>query len=149
MRNCQTYITACLASLMMFAAVARAETKSGDVTLKKQDVFDMPVSVQVGTKVHAACKFRSDDFFHQSVIIANADLENTSDKPMYYVSNVAFFDVDHHMIGCTSQGSMGQPLKAGEKTQLGSCIIFAPAAEIAKVKSYQVTWYETPNKGDL
>ena len=121
--------------------------KSGKVELKeRKSMFDKTFEVSIGDKIKANCKFYIDEFFKKKIIWAGADLENTSSKSMHYAYYVAFFDKDRNIIGCAHQSSMGNGLKPGEKTQLGSCLISLPSSEFAKVKYYQVLIYESVNE---
>jgi hypothetical protein len=57
---------------------------------------------------------------------------------------VAFFDKDKNLIGSTGQGSFGdEGLKAGEETQMGSCLIELPKDKYKEIASFQAVIYET------
>jgi hypothetical protein len=135
--------------LVCLSATARAETKSGPAKLAESKFGppdDAPM-VDMGKTVKLTAKFYITDFFGSKVITAGATVKNTGKAPMFYVFNVAFFDKDNHLLGCASQASFGeQGMKAGEETQLGSLLVMLPASEIAKVASYQATFYESEHK---
>jgi hypothetical protein len=134
--------------LLIFAvAPSRAETKSGPIILKQQTVGDSAQpTLTLGHKVKVSCNFGTTDFFGSTVIAAGATIKNTASVPMFYSYHVAFFDEKKNLIGCASQTSMNEGLKPGEETQLGSCLITVPPGALARVKSYQVTWYESAKK---
>jgi hypothetical protein len=131
----------------VFASLAMAETKSGPITLKESKFGDDAApTVTLGHKIKVSCNFHITDFFGENIIAAGATLKNSAAVPMFYSYNVAFFDEKHNLVGCACQGSMNEGLKPGEETQLGSCLIDCPADVLAKVKTYQVTFYEAEKK---
>lgn len=123
--------------------------KSGKIKLKEaKSAFDKKAffNVKTGKQIKVEGKFRISDFFGSKVVMATADAENTSKKALYYAFFVAFFDKSKNLIGCASQVASMQPLKAGEKTQFGMCIIHLPEAEIKKIASYQLVFIESDKK---
>jgi hypothetical protein len=62
---------------------------------------------------------------------------------MYCQYYVAFFDKAGTLIGCAAQGTGDKGLAAGEKTHLGSCLVFLPAGCHEKVIQYKVAYYES------
>jgi hypothetical protein len=59
----------------------------------------------------------------------------------YYV---AFFDKDGKLLGCAGQGTFDKKgLRAGESTQLGSCLIPLPAGLHEKAVQYKIAFYES------
>jgi hypothetical protein len=122
--------------------------KSGKIKLKEaKNTFDKKAffNVKIGKKIAVEGKFGISDFFNSKVVMANANVKNTSKKDLYYAYFVAFFDKNKNLIGCASQGNM-TPLKAGKATQLGSCIIQLPESEIKKITSYQLVFIESDKK---
>ena len=123
--------------------------KSGEIKLKEaKNAFDKKAffKVQTGKKIKVEGKFRISKFFDSKVVMATADAENTSKKDLYYAYFIAFFDKNKKLIGCASQVASMQPLKAGEKTQFGMCIISLPESEIKKITSYQLVFIESDKK---
>ena len=135
--------------LTFLCTFASAELKSGPARLAESK-FGPPEggpAVEMGKTIKLTAKFYISDFFGSKVISAGATVKNTGNAPMFYAFHVAFFDKDHHLLGCTSQNSFGdQGLKPGEQTQLGSLIVTLPAAELTKVASYQAAFYESEHK---
>jgi hypothetical protein len=128
--------------------VSFGETKSGDATI--QSLTDSEgVVVKLGTDVSVSCRLRLMDLLGGKAISARANLQNTSKKQMYFSYNVAFFDGDHNLIGCASQPGIGSPMEPGDTLQLSSALVVVPLEEIKKIKSYQITWFESPDKAGL
>ena len=72
-------------------------------------------------------------------MLANPEIKNLSGKELEVAYHVAFFSKSGELIGsATQQGSVKADAK---KMQFGSCIITAPAVEIAKITSCKVTVY--------
>jgi hypothetical protein len=132
----------------VMAASVLAETKSGKVELKESDFPPKGApNVEMGQTVKLTANFYISEFFGSKIINAVPRVKNTGDKPMHVLFNVAFFDADGKLLGCVSQGSFSdEGLAAGEETQLGSCLIKLPEAELKKVKSFQASFYESEQK---
>jgi hypothetical protein len=130
------------------AAVAGVVTvrKEGPVKLQEAGPFDdgKIVKVPFGKTVKATAKLRLDEFFDRRIINANVEVKNEAKVPMFFHYYVAFFDAKGELLGCAGQGDFGDDgLKPGEKTQLGSCLIFLPHGDAKRVASYKITWYES------
>ena len=125
---------------------ALGETKSGKCTLREAGAFDdeKHVVVKVGEKVKGTCSFYIDEFFGKKIVNANIKIENTTDNAMFCEYHVAFFDKNGNLVGCASQGTMGDDgLGAGKETLLGSCLITVPKDKLKRIASYKVTFYES------
>jgi hypothetical protein len=136
--------------VLILAISARAETKSGDITLP-WNIKDA-VQIKMGTQVQVTCRISASRFFTMHFINALIDLHNTTQTPMYYSLNIAFFDADHNLIGCIKQNSYGTPpdgLKPAEFVHGSSDMTAIPDDQINKIKSYQITWYEAADPADL
>lgn len=138
-----------LALLIFIAPLGYAQQKAmqqkeGDVKLKKGNYFDDDVfSVRVGKYVDATRKFFIDDFFEKLMICANVEIKNPTNKIMHCEYYVAFFDREGNLVGCASQGTMDDGLKAGEDTNFSSCLVFIPHSMFDKVTSYKLIFYES------
>lgn len=136
-------------ALVATVAVAQndaGKAKSGPVKLVPGGPFDKDkvTEVKLGEKVEVVAKLRAGEFMDQLVAFGNADLNNTSDQPMFYAYYVAFFDADRQLVACQSQASMPtRPLEPGKKTSLGSCIMPLSQADIDRIASYQVRFVES------
>ena len=123
--------------------------KSGKVKLKiAKSSFDKKASfhVKLGKQLKTTCNFRISKFFDSTVVMAGAEMINTSKKDLYYAYYVAFFDKAKNLIGCATQVSSMSQVQPGAKTNLGSCIIYLPMSEIKKITSYQVILIESDKK---
>jgi hypothetical protein len=57
---------------------------------------------------------------------------------MYFNYYVALFDKDKKLVGASGQGSFGNDgLRAGEETQMGSCLIHLPKDRYKDIASLQ------------
>jgi len=79
-----------------------------------------------------------DEFFGRPIISAGAEVANPTQKKWVGHYHVALFDKDKKLVGCESQEV---ELEAGKNTQLGSCMIFAPAEVLKTVKYAQWRFY--------
>jgi hypothetical protein len=138
-------IVLCFVFTLCMTRTSRAETKTGDVTLTSNPSAE----ISLGTKVKLTCNFYTATVHGASGIWISANLQNVSADPMYCSCGVAFFDADGKLVACSTQAKDLSPLKPGAKTQLGSINVLVPATEIAKIKSFQVVWFETKNQADL
>lgn len=134
--------------LMLPAAVTQAaevDRKAGVANLQEAGAFDDDKIQLLELKadgVTVTAKLRFDDFFDKMIINANANVHNTNDKAKFYYYYIAFFDADGNLLGCTGMGSFGDKgFGAGEKTQLGSCLIPLDKADRKKVKTFKATLY--------
>jgi hypothetical protein len=131
---------------MVLAVSAQAASIEGDIKLNysksmfSEDVFKK----EFGDVVKATCKWYVGEFFGKQTVFAGITVKNTGAKPMFFHSYVAFFDKDKKLVGATGQGSFGDDgLKPGEKTQMGSCMIYLPKDKYKEIVSYQAVIYET------
>ncbi len=134
----------------VFLAPAFAETKSGTVDLKGATYKAPTPEVKLGSKLDATCGFYVTDFGEgRNYLAARVKLHNTASIPMYYSFHIAFFDKDNNLIGCMSQSAeaVRSGLAPDERTELGNCLAPVPTDQIAKIKSYQITYYESDKFG--
>ncbi len=129
-----------------FALCSMAASIDGEITLKYDDSAFGKNAFQkeFGDVVKANCKWWVGDFFGKETVFAGISLKNTGSKPMYFQYYVAFFDKNKRLVGASGQESFGDTgLKAGEETQLGSCLIYLPKDRYKDIVSYQAVLYET------
>ncbi|HKS37479.1 MAG TPA: hypothetical protein VJW76_09840 [Verrucomicrobiae bacterium] len=131
---------------LAFAVSAQAASIEGVIQLKydesafAKDTFKK----EFGDVVKATCNWRAGDFFGKETIFAGVTVKNTGNKPMFFQYYVAFFDKDKKLIGSSGQGSFGDDgLKAGQETQMGSCLIHLPKDRYKDIASYQAIIYES------
>jgi hypothetical protein len=136
-------------AILVVPALALGETKRGDVKLQESE-FGPPKGapvVELGKTLKMSVSMYIGEFFGSKVIHCQPRLKNTGDKPMHGSVHVAFFDKDGNLVGASSQTTMGDDgIKPGEETQLGSLMIQLPPDALAKVATYQVTFYESEKK---
>jgi hypothetical protein len=149
MTNLKRIIGYTVVIVLAFCVTGLADTKSGPISLQESR-FGVPegaTKIELGTTVKLVAQPHISEFFGRKIINAGASVENTSSKPMFYAFNIAFFDKDNQLLGCVSQGAMGtKGIEAGQKFDLGSCIIPIPPEQLQKVASYQATFYESDSK---
>jgi hypothetical protein len=131
---------------LLTAAGAVADTKSGEAKLKEvkkgEDNDKVALKVSLGDKVKAETRWYIDpDFFGAKVLSAQATLKNTSDKKLHFGYYVAFFDKDKNLVCCTAFAGKFATLEPGKETTIGN-VIELPAAQLARIASYQVTVLE-------
>lgn len=131
---------------MWFAISAQAASIEGPIQLKyDESAFSKDTFKKgFGDVVKATCDWRAGEFFGKETIFAGVTVKNTGSKPMFFQYYVAFFDKDKKLVGASGQGSFGDDgLKAGEETQMGSCLIHLPKDRYKDVASYQAVIYES------
>jgi hypothetical protein len=133
--------------LMLTAMSLHAQSViRGDIKLKySESMFaEDAFKKEFGTVVKATTDWHAGDFFGSETVFAGIKVKNTGSKPMFFRYYVAFFDKDKNLIGSTGQGSFGDDgLKAGEETQMGSCLIELPKDKYKEIASFQAVIYET------
>lgn len=126
-------------------AAPQTDRKKGDTKLQEAGAFEddkLQIIELTADGITLKAKLRIDDFFDKKIINANADVHNTGDKAKFFHYYIAFFDAEGGLLGCASQGSFGEDgFAPGEKTQLGSCLIYLDPEDIKKVKTYQAVLY--------
>jgi hypothetical protein len=132
--------------LLAAASLQAQPVIRGDITLKysKSMFAEETFKKEFGTVVKATTDWHAGDFFGNETVFAGVKVKNTGTKPMFFHYYVAFFDKDNNLVGSTGQGSFGdEGLKAGEETQMGSCLIELPKDRYKAISSYQAVIYET------
>ena len=131
---------------LMFGISAHAASIEGAIQLKYEespfakDTFKK----EFGDVVKATCNWRTGEFFGKETVFAGVTVKNTGSKPMFFQYYVAFFDKDKKLVGASGQGSFGDDgLKAGEESQMGSCLIHLPKDRYKDIVSYQAVIYES------
>lgn len=93
------------------------------------------VQIRVGDKITFKIKVNPSEFFGQSTISANANIDNTTKQKVKAIYSISFHDKDGKLVGC-HQGSWD--LDPNKDVNYGSAIIFADAKSIASVSSYKL-----------
>ena len=131
------------AALQCFAALACADTKSGEAKLqelKGQEIFAKALKVVLGQKIKTECLYYIiPDFMGRKVVSVGAHIKNTSDKLMYFGYHVAFFDKNKNLIAASSFSN--DKLEPGKETEIGN-VLELPRSELGKIAFYQVTVLE-------
>lgn len=116
-------------------------TLSGKIKLKKS--FSSAPKLKLGNKLEAVARPHVTDWFDTKAISGQVDVENKTEQKIYTSYHLAFFDKKGELLGCASQDLDFDP---GEKTSIGGAVIQMPPAQLAKVASYRLSWYEDTQK---
>ena len=143
MRHRQLEMIVLGAALQCFAALACADTKSGEAKLqelKGQEIFDKALKVDLGQKLKTECRYYIiPDFFGRKVVSVGASIKNTSPKLLYFGYHVAFFDKNKNLIAASSYDK--GKLEPGKETNIGN-VLELPRSQLGKIAFYQVTVLE-------
>ena len=142
----------CCCGMVAAAGDAKAEVtadaKSGALKLRLPERPDgkdaAAVEVKLGRRVTAVAKLRAGTFMKKStVVFGDADVVNTSDRPMFYAYHLAFFDAKGGLVGCGAHSfASHRPLEPGGKIQVGVNVPL-PKQEIERIASYQIRLIES------
>ena len=107
------------------------------ITIQKAGAFETEkqVKIRVGDKIVFKIKIYQDEFFGQTTISANANIDNTAKQKVKAIYSISFHDKDGKLVAC-HQGSCD--LDPNEDVNYGSGIIYADAKSIASVTSYKL-----------
>jgi hypothetical protein len=124
------------AALQCFAALACADTKSGEAELqelKGQEIFAKALKVVLGQKLKTECRYYIDpDFLGRKVVSVGANIKNTSDRPMYFGYHVAFFDKNKNLIAASSYDK--GKLEPGKDNDIGNVLeLESPVLQLRKI----------------
>jgi hypothetical protein len=105
--------------------------------------FSGPSNKGVKIKLGKRLKFEPEFKYIQigkgnAVNVGGGDVENTTDKKIFYSYHVAFFDKDKNVIGVQNFSLW---IDAGKKARIGTFIALPPE-QIAKITSYSAIFYE-------
>lgn len=109
----------------------------GKVALKEG--FDNRHEVKLGRTLQGVAKLGIIEWFGGKAISGQLDVKNPSRKPVFLSYSLAFFDAGGVMLGCSSQT---MDVGAGDKTAIGGALVRMPLAQLKKVASYRITYYE-------
>ena len=112
--------------------------QKGDVALK-EGFRAKHTKVKLGDLMKGTASLEIREWFGAKAITGQLDITNPTDKDRFLSYNLAFFDKDGVLMGSASQH---MKIDAGESTSIGGAIILLPKAELAKVTSYQIAYYE-------
>ncbi len=96
---------------------------------------DKQVIIRAGEDITFKLKIYQNDFFGQTTISANAQMDNTTDRKVKAVYSISFHDKDGKLVGC-HQGSWD--LDPNDDVNYGSGIIYTDAESIASVTTYKL-----------
>jgi len=107
------------------------------IKIQKAGAFekDKQVKIRVGDKITFKIKIYQDEFFGQTTISANANIDNTTDQKVKAIYSISFHDKDGKLVAC-HQGSWD--LDPNDDVNYGSGIIYSDAKSIASVTNYKL-----------
>ena len=131
----------------LVSASIEEQYKEGEIKLQKAGAFDdeKQVIIRIGEKVEFKIKMYESDFIGETIISANANIDNKTDQKVKAVYSVAFFDKDNKLVGC-HQGSWD--LKPNNDINYGSGMIFTDAESISSVTNYKLRIQVMESKKD-
>ncbi|MFH1062746.1 MAG: hypothetical protein V1747_07690 [Candidatus Omnitrophota bacterium] len=105
--------------------------------IQKADPFDndKQIKIRVGEKIIFKIKIYQDEFFGQTTISANANIDNTTKQKVKAIYSISFHDKDGKLVAC-HQGSWD--LDENDDVNYGSGIIYTDTASIASVTNYKL-----------
>lgn len=114
----------------------------GEIVLKKG--AEGAFTKRFGDNIEVTSKWYVDDFFGRETVFAGASVKNKGSKTLAFHYFVAFYDKEHKLIGCAAQSSFKDAgLKAGEETELGSCLVKLPSSKFKEIEYFEAVVYET------
>jgi hypothetical protein len=107
------------------------------IKIQKADTFDSEkqVKIRLGKDIAFKITVYQGEFFGDTTISANANIDNTTQKKVKAIYSIAFFDKDGKLVGC-HQGSWD--LEPDDDVNYGSGIIYADEESIASITSYKL-----------
>jgi len=107
------------------------------IKIQKADPFDSEkqVKIRIGKDITFKITVYQGEFFGDTTISANANIDNTTQKKVKAMYSIAFFDKDGKLVGC-HQGSWD--LEPNDDVNYGSGIIYADEESIASITSYKL-----------
>ena len=117
------------------------------IKIQKAGAFEKnkQVRIRVGDKITFKIKIYQDEFFGQTTISANANIDNTTKQKVKAIYSISFHDKDGKLVAC-HQGSWD--LDPNDDVNYGSGIIYADAKSIASVTSYKLKTQVVESKKD-
>ena len=105
---------------------------------EKSIIFDneKKVKIRVGDKIRFVINVQEDDdFFGETIVNANARIDNTSNQKVKAIYSISFHDKNGKLVGCT-QGSWD--LNPDEDVNYSSGIIYADSESISMITNYKL-----------
>ena len=94
------------------------------------------VKIRVGDKIRFVINVQEDDdFFGETIVNANARIDNTSNQKVKAIYSISFHDKNGKLVGCT-QGSWD--LNPDEDVNYSSGIIYADSESISMITNYKL-----------
>ncbi|GEM_PF-3589128 len=145
MRKALVALFGMLCAAQVAAGAVGEHYEEGPIQIQEAGPFDTDkqVILEVGDKVAYKIKVYQDEFFGQTVISANAHMENATDRKVKAVYSISFHDKDGRLIAC-HQGSWD--LDPGGDVNYGSGIVYTDAQSIARIAGYKLRTQVLPAK---
>ena len=119
-----------------FASIEE-QYQEGEITIQQAGAFDKEkhVKLRAGQKVTFKISVYEDEFFGNTIINANAHIDNATDQKVKAIYNISFHGKDGKLIGCR-QGSWD--LDANDDVNYGSCLVHIDPASIRLITRYKL-----------
>jgi hypothetical protein len=138
-------------TLLIISGIAQAAIEEHyeekPIKIQKAGAFekDKQVKIRVGEKITFKIKIYQDEFFDQTIISANANIDNATKQKVKAIYSISFHDKDGKLVAC-HQGSWD--LDPDGDVNYGSGIVFADARSIASVTNYKLKTQVVESKKD-
>lgn len=122
-------------------------TKSGQCTLLEAGAFDKKKVFVVelkNTDIQIRFNLRGDKFFGKFVIQTTPKISNLTAQSKHLAYNIAFFNKNAELIGCTSSSTDLDPNEKNK--QSGSSMPEIPRSDLKTIASYQAIVYVSDGK---
>ena len=136
-------------ALIALCAQAAENTASGKLTLQKASDMrddDKIFKVELSTEgLRGECSMYIGKYEEKTAIWAGIKLENAAQEALYYVYNVAFFDIEGRLVCCRQDYRTYMALQVGGQL-LVNCWVTVPESEISRIASFKIALYESKTK---
>ena len=140
-----------VSTLLLLTGIAHAAIEEHyeekPIKIQKAGAFEKEkqVKIRVGDKITFKIKIYQDEFFGQTTISANANIDNNTNQKVKAIYSISFHDKDGKLVAC-HQGSWD--LDPNDDVNYGSGIIYADAKSIASITSYKLKTQVVESKKD-
>ena len=130
------FIALLMIPCLSFAAIEEHYQENA-ITIQKAGAFDSKkkVKIRIGDKIRFVINIYEDVFFDQTIISANAKIDNASDQKVKAIYSISFHDKNGKLVGCV-QGSW--ELSPDEDINYGSGLVYTDSKSIATITSYKI-----------
>jgi hypothetical protein len=137
------YMKRSMLALMLITNIAFADLendyKEESILINHTNTYehDKVVKIRIGDRIKFIIKVHAKDDFmgDQTVIIANAKIDNTSDQKVKAIYSISFHDKNGKLVGCT-QGDW--TLNPDEDINYGSGVVFTDSQSISTITNYKL-----------